>query len=121
MEEIARQRQAEREGLDRIEESTETITNGMADPLNWLLCIGAIAGIPFTGGLSLGLGIIALLRATNNGKANMQAMQPTTADLANPGLGLARILGALGSLAILFMLVLLFGLILWANATGQMK
>jgi len=118
MEEIAQQRQAEQAGLDRIEESTATINSGMSDPVNWLLCIGAIVGIPFTGGLSVGLGVIALLRATKNGKANIQAIQPTLADVASPGLGCARILGALGVLVILFVLVLLFGLILYANATG---
>lgn len=107
MEQIAAQRAADRGELDRIEESTETINRGMADPLNWLLGIGAIAGIPFTGGLSLALGVWALLRATKNGKANVQAIQPTTADIAYPGLGLARILAALGSLAILVVLALL--------------
>ena len=71
--------------LDRIEESTETINRGMADPINWLLCAGALVGIPFTGGLSVGLAVIALLRATKGGKANVQAMQPTMADVASPG------------------------------------
>lgn len=46
-------------------------------------------------------------------------MQPTTADLAAPGLGCTRILGALGVLVILFVLILLFGVILYANATGM--
>ena len=118
MEEIAQQRQAEQAGLDRIEESTATINSGMSDPVNWLLCIGAIVGIPFTGGLSVGLGVIALLRATKNGKANIQAIQPTLADVASPGLGCARIFGALGVLVVLFVLVLMFGVILYANATG---
>lgn len=118
MAEIAAQRQAEQAGLDRIEESTATINAGMADPLNWLLCIGAILGIPFTGGLSVGLAVIAILRATKNGKANIQAIQPTLADVASPGLGCARILCALGVSVILFVLVLLFGVILYANATG---
>lgn len=108
MEEIAAQRQAEQAGLDRIEESTETINAGMSDPLNWLLCIGALVGIPFTGGLSVGLAVIALLRATKGGKANIQAIQPTLADVASPGLGCARILGALGVLVGLVVLVLLF-------------
>lgn len=122
MEEIARQRAAERGELDGIEESTATINAGMADPLNWLLCIGSIVGIPFTGGLSTGLLLIALLRMTKNGKANVQAIQPTTADLATPGLGCVRILGALGVLVIMALVVCLFGLILWANVTGvQMK
>lgn len=108
MEEIAAQRQAEQAGLDRIEGSTETINAGMSDPLNWLLCIGALVGIPFTGGLSVGLAVIALLRATKGGKANIQAIQPTLADVASPGLGCARILGALGVLVGLVVLVLLF-------------
>ena len=108
MEESAAQRQAEQAGLDRIEESTETINAGMSDPLNWLLCIGALVGIPFTGGLSVGLAVIALLRATKGGKANIQAIQPTLADVASPGLGCARILGALGVLVGLVVLVLLF-------------
>lgn len=103
----AAQQRLHRDDLDRIEESTETINRGMADPLNWLLCIGAIAGIPFTGGLSIIALIVAILRMTAGGKANVQAMQPTTADIAYPGLGLARILGALGSLVILIVLVLL--------------
>lgn len=118
MEEIAQQRQAEQAGLDRIEESTATIEKGMADPLNWILAIGSIVGIPFTGGLSLIALIVAILRATKNGKANIQAIQPTLADVASPGLGCVRILSALGVLAILFVLVLLFGAILYANATG---
>lgn len=108
MAEIAQQRQAEQAGLDRIEESTATINAGMNDPLNWILCAGAIVGIPFTGGLSLGLGIIALLRATKGGKANVQAIQPTTADLAAPGLGCARILSALGVLVLMAVLAALF-------------
>ena len=107
MEEIAAQRDAERQGLDRIAESTETITKGMSDPINWLLCIGALVGIPFTGGLSIIALIVAILRATAGGKANIQAIQPTTADVASPGPGCVRILAALGSLAILVVLVLL--------------
>ena len=108
MEEIADQRAADRGELDRIQESTETINAGMADPINWLLCIGALMGIPFTGGFSLALGIIAILRMTKNGKANMQALQPTTADLTSPGYGCVRILGALGVLVVLAVLVALF-------------
>lgn len=107
MAEIAQQRQQESAGLDRIQESTETINAGMADPLNWILCIGAIVGIPFTGGLSVIALIIALLRATAGGRANVQAIQPTMADIASPGPGCVRILAALGSLAILALLVLL--------------
>ncbi len=118
MAEIAEQRAMARGELDRIEESTATINAGMSDPINWLLCVGALVGIPFTGGLSVGLAVLALLRATKGGRANLQAMQPTVADVASPGLGCARILGALGVLVVLFVLVLLFGLILWANAIG---
>ena len=118
MAEIAEQRAMARGELDRIEESTETINRGMADPINWLLAIGSIVGIPFTGGLSIIALIVAILRATKNGKANIQAIQPTMADVASPGLGCVRILGALGSLVVLFLLVLLFGVILYANATG---
>ena len=119
MAEIAEQRAMARGELDRIEESTETINRGMADPINWLLCAGALVGIPFTGGLSKGLAIVAILRATKGGRANIQAMQPTVADVASPGLGCARILGALGVLVILLVLILLFGVILYANATGM--
>lgn len=119
MAEIAEQRAMARGELDRIEESTATINAGMADPINWLLAIGSIVGIPFTGGLSIGLAIVAILRATKGGRANLQAMQPTVADVASPGLGCARILGALGVLVILLVLILLFGVILYANATGM--
>lgn len=108
MEEIAAQRQAEQSGLDRIEESTATINAGMADPLNWLLAIGAIVLISFTGGFSVILAIVALLRATKGGKANVQAIQPTLADVASPGLGCVRIVAALGVLAILAVLAALF-------------
>lgn len=107
MEEIARQRAADRGELHRIEESTETITKGMADPLNWLLMLGAIVGIPFTGGLSVGLAIVALLRMTAGGRANVQAIQPTMADVASPGTGCVRIVAALGSLAVLVVLAAL--------------
>lgn len=85
----------------RIEESTQALESGMADPLNWALMIGAVVLIPFTGGLSLALGIWALLRMTANGKAYVQAIQPTKADLVYPGLGCARIAAAIGSLIIL--------------------
>jgi len=108
MEEIARQRQAELAGLDRIEESTQTINAGTSDPINWLLCIASIAGIPFTGGLSVGLAIIALARATKNGKANVQAIVPTPADLAEPKAGCTRIFAALGVLIIMALVILLF-------------
>src|SRR5262245_54149400 len=91
MEEIAQQRQAERAGLDRIQESTETINRGMSDPLNYILLIGALVGIPFTAGLSVGLGVIALLRMTKGGRANVQAIQPSVADVAAPGYGCIRI------------------------------
>ncbi len=122
MEEIARQREAERAGLDRIEESTATINRGMADPINWVLGIASIVLIPFTGGLSVGLGLIALLRMTAGGRANVQAIQPTLADVASPGLGCVRILGALGVLVIMLLVALLFALVLWANVTGvQMR
>ena len=116
MAEIAEQRAADRGELDRIEESTETIERGMSDPINWLLCAGAIVGIPFTGGLSVLLAIVAILRATKNGKANIQAIQPTMADVASPGLGCARILSALGVLVVLLVLVLLFLAIVAYNA-----
>lgn len=119
MAEIKAQRAADRGELDRIEESTETINRGMADPINWLLCAGAFVGIPFTGGLSVGLAVIALLRATAGGRANLQAMQPTMADVASPGLGCVRILGALGVLVGLLVLILLFLAIVAYNAGMQ--
>lgn len=118
MAEIAEQRAMARGGLDCIEESTETINRGMADPINWLLCAGAFVGIPFTGGLSVGLAIVAILRATAGGKANIQAMQPTMADVVSPGLGCARILGAFGVLVGLLVLILLFLAIVAYNAQG---
>lgn len=118
MAEIAAQRSAERGELDRIGESTETINRGMSDPINWLLCIGSIVLVPFTGGLSVGLAVIALLRATKGGKANVQAIQPTMADVASPGLGCARILGALGVLVGLAVLILLFVAIVAYNVQG---
>ncbi len=118
MEEIAAQRAMARAELDRIEESTATINAGMGDPINWLLCAGALAGIPFTGGLSVGLAVIAVLRATKNGKAAVQAATPTTADVASPGLGCARILSALGVLVGLLVLILLFLAAVAYNAQG---
>lgn len=115
MEQIAADRAQRRQvGLGRndeiyrIEESTETINRGMSDPLNWALMLGAIVGIPFTGGLSLALAIWALLRMTAGGKAYVQAIQPTKADIVHPGLGLARIFAAIGSLLILLGTVALF-------------
>ena len=121
MEEIAAQRQAEQAGLDRIEESTQTINAGMSDPINWLLAIGAIVGIPFTGGFSVLLAIVAILCATKGGKANVQAIQPTMADVASPGLGCARIFGALGVLIGLLVLVLLFMAAVAYNAGVPMQ
>ena len=122
MEEIAHQRQAEQTGLHRIEESTETINRGMTDPVNWVLSIGGIVGIPFTAGLSTGLLVIALLRMTAGGKANVQAIAPTTADLVSPGYGCIRIICALGVLVIMVLVVLVFLLVVYANVTGvQMR
>lgn len=118
MAEIAEQRAMARGELDRIEESTETIERGMADPLVWLLGIASIVLVPFTGGLSVGLAVIVVLRMTKNGKANVQAMRPTVADVASPGLGCVRILGAFGVLVCLAILIFLFGVILYANVTG---
>ena len=118
MEEIARMKESERTGLDRIEESTQTINRGMSDPLNWLLGIGAIAGIPFTGGLSIGLAVIALLRATGNGKAAVQAVTPTVADVSAPGPGCTRILAALGSIVVFGFIVFLFLVALYMNVAG---
>lgn len=118
MEEIARHRQAERAGLDRIEESTQTINAGMSDPINWLLCAGAFIGIPFTGGLSVGLAIIALLRATKGGKANIQAMTPTPADLTAPRAGCTRFFAALGVLILMLVLIFLFAAALAYKAQG---
>lgn len=105
--------------LDRIQESTETITAGMSDPINWILLIGSIIGIPFTGGLSIGLAILALMRMTDNGRANLQAIQPAAADIAAPGYGCLRIIGALGVLLLMLAIISLFLLVLWANATGM--
>lgn len=105
-------------GLDRIEESTETINRGMANPFVWLLFIGSIVGIPFTGGLSVGLMVVALLMMTGGGKAYVQAIPPAKADIVAPKAGCIRMAAALGVLAILLVLILLFGVILYANATG---
>lgn len=118
MEEIARMKEAERNGLDRIEESTQTINRGMADPLNWLLCIGAIVGIPFSGGLSIGLGVVAILRATAGGKAVVQAVTPTVADVSAPGPGCVRILAASGVAVVTLIIVFLFAVALYMNAAG---
>lgn len=109
------------DGLDRIEESTETINRGMSDPLNYLLLIGAIVGVPLTMGLSLGLGIIALLRMTAGGKAYAQAIPPTTADIASPGYGCARIAAALGALLVFVLVVLLFVAVAVYNVDGGMR
>lgn len=119
MEEIARPRVAERAGLDRIEESTATINRGMANPLVWILGIGSIVGIPFTGGFSI-LGLIAaILIMTGGGKAYAQAIPPTPADLAAPGLGCQRILCALGSLLILLIVIALFACLVAYNLGVQ--
>ena len=113
MAEIARQREAERAaqastGLDRIERSTETINRGMSNPVVWLFCTVGIVAIPLTGGLSIGALIVGLLIATGGGRAYAQAIPPARADLAAPGPGCVRILGALGSLALLLIIILLF-------------
>lgn len=108
-------------GLDRIEESTQTINRGMSNPFVWLLLIGSIFGIPVTGGLSIGLAVVALLMMTGGGKAYVQAIPPAKADLAAPGLGCRRILAATGSLIIFLLVLALFGLVLWGNATGNMR
>lgn len=108
-------------GLDRIQESTDTINRGMSNPFVWLLLIGSIVGIPFTGGLSIGLAIVALLMMTGGGKAYVQAIPPVKADIVAPKAGCQRMLAALGSLILFLLIVGLFGLILWANATGNMR
>lgn len=108
MAEIARQREADRGGLDRIEESTDTINAGMSDPVNWVLGIASILLIPVTGGLSVGLGVIALLRMTAGGRACAQAIAPTAADLAAPGPGCVRIAAALGVLVLSLIIIGLF-------------
>ena len=114
--EIARQREAERAaereqdsaGQNRIEQSTETISRGMRNPLVWLFCTVGIVMIPATGGLSIGGLIIALLIATAGGRAYVQAIPPTAADLAAPGPGCVRIAAALGSLILLLIIIGLF-------------
>ena len=108
MAEIARQREADRGGLDRIEESTDTINAGMSDPVNWVLGIASILLIPVTGGLSVGLGVIALLLMTAGGRACAQAIAPTAADLAAPGPGCVRIAAALGVLVLSLIIIGLF-------------
>ena len=80
----------------------------MADPLNWVLGIASILLIPVTGGLSVGLGIIAVLRMTAGGRACAQAIVPTPADLAAPGPGCVRILGALGVTILMIIVFALF-------------
>lgn len=120
MEEIARQRQAERAGLDRIEESTETITKGTSDPVNLILGIASIVLAPFTGGLSIGLGVIAVLRATKGGKACVQAIAPTTADLTAPRAGCTRIFAALGVLILTVVLIFLFAAALAYSAGARL-
>ena len=112
--EIAAQREAERAaqvdrtGLDRIERSTETINAGMSNPVVWLFCIGGIVLIPVTGGLSIGLLIVALLIMTAGGKACAQAIVPTPADIAAPGPGCVRILAALGVTILTIIVIALF-------------
>ena len=118
MEEIARMKEAERTGLDRIQESTDTINRGTSDPINWLLCIGALVGIPFSGGLSIGLAIVAVLRTTKNGKAVVQAVTPTVADVSAPGPGCVRILASSGVAVVTLIIVFLFLVALYMNAAG---
>lgn len=113
MAEIAAQRaeqiaQADSTGLDRIEQSTQTINAGMSNPVVWLFCIGGIVLIPLTGGLSLGGLIVGLLIMTKGGKACAQAIPPTAADLAAPGPGCVRILAALGVTILMIAVILLF-------------
>jgi len=111
--EIAAQRAADRAGQDsagqdRISESTDTINRGMADPINWVLFCTGIVLIPVTGALSIWLIIWGLLRMTAGGKACAQAIPPTSADLAAPGPGCVRILGALGVLILTIIVIALF-------------
>ena len=111
--EIAAQRAADRAGLDRTEqdrisESTDTINRGMNDPINWILFCGGIVLIPVTGALSIGLIIWGLLRMTAGGRACVQAIPPTAADLTAPGPSCVRILGALGVLILMIAVILLF-------------
>lgn len=108
--EIAAQRaaQADSAGLDRIADSTATVTRGMSNPVVWILSIGSILALPLTGGLSIGGLIVALLIMTKNGKACAQAIVPTPADLAAPGPGCVRILAALGVTILMIAVILLF-------------
>lgn len=129
MTEIAAQRAADRAeqdsagqagtGLDRITESTDTINRGMSNPVVWLLSIGGIVFIPVTGGLSIGALIVALLIMTKGGKACVQAIPPTTADLTAPGPGCVRILAALGVLVLMIIVILLFVAIIAYHAGVQ--
>ena len=113
--EIAAQREAERAadqaGMDRIERSTQTINKGLANPLVYILGIGGIIGVPFTGGFSILALIVAILMLTGGGKAYAQAIPPTASDLAAPGPGCVRIVAALGSLILLLIVIALFGAI----------
>ena len=116
MAEIAAERAADRAeqdsaGQDRISQSTDTINRGMSNPVVWILSIGGIVLIPITGGLSI-LGLVAaLLLATAGGRAYVQTIPPTRADLAAPGPGCVRMLAALGSLILLLIVIALFGAI----------
>ena len=103
-----REAQADSTGLDRIAQSTATVTRGMNDPINWILFCGGIVLIPVTGALSIGLIIWGLLRMTAGGRACAQAIVPTPADLTAPGPGCVRILGALGVLILMIAVILLF-------------
>lgn len=105
-------------GLDRIQESTETINRGMSNPFVWLLLIGSIFGIPVTGGLSIGLAIVALLMMTGGGKAYVQAIPPAKADIVAPKAGCIRIVAATGSLIIFLVVVALFLAVLAYKAQG---
>ena len=124
MQEVARQREAERTdqastGLDRIADSTQTVTRGMANPLVWVLSIGSILAIPFTGGLSIGGLIVGLLIMTAGGRACAQAIVPTPADIAAPGPGCVRIAAALGVLILMIAVILLFLAVLAYNMGVQ--
>jgi hypothetical protein len=120
MVEIAAQRQADRArdsdtGLHRIEESTATIEAGMRNPWVYIVFLISLILIPFTGGLSFGGSIVCLLMMTKNGKAIGQAIQPTTADIAAPGPGCVRIVGATLALVLLLVTVVLFLFLAYAN------
>ena len=124
MAEIAAQRaereaQADRGGLDRIEESTQTINRGLSNPLVYILGIGGIIGVPFTGGFSILAIIVALLIATGGGRACAQAIPPTAADLAAPGPGCVRIAAALGVTILMIVVILLFFAIIVYHAGVQ--